>query len=235
MKAKKIISVLSAAAVAASALCTAAFAEIITMTDAGYGVNGGKSFFPDDITAYTSTLGDLADKYDSIDFTISVADLGGREDLSYQVYVSADNWAVWANGLTGDTPPISEAGKEYSFSLNVDEIAETYGKDLVICDMGFQVLSSVPGDIDVTYSVNYSENGSSADKTEETTAAEETEAAADSAEASGETTVSTSDSTNTVPANEDKGSPDTGVMGISVCFAAAAASAGAVMVLGKRK
>lgn len=137
MKPTKVISVLMVTTLTSCALCVSAFAEKITMVDAGYGVNGGKSFSPDGITAYISTLGDLADKYDTIEFTISVADLGGRDDMSFQVYVAAGDWSVWANGLDGDTPPISEAGTDYSFSLNVDNIVKTYGRDLIICDMGF--------------------------------------------------------------------------------------------------
>ena len=219
MKISKTISIISASALASLALCTSAFAETITMADAGYGVNGGKSFTADGITAYSSTLGDLADNYDSIDFTISVADLGGREDLSFQVYVAAGDWSVWANGLDGDTPPISEAGTEYSFSLNVDDIADTYGRDLVICDMGFQILSATPGDVDVTYTVSFSENGSAAKQTEETT--EETAAA------------SNADTISIAP-TEDKNSPDTGITGISTCLAAAAISAGAVLISRKR-
>lgn len=223
MKLTKIISVLTAAALTSCALCLSAFAEKITMADAGYGVNGGKSFSPDGITAYTSTLGDLADKYDTIDFTISVADLGGRDDMSFQVYVAAGDWSVWANGLDGDTPPISEAGTEYSFSLNVDDIAETYGRDLVICDMGFQVLSATPGDIDVTYNVSFSENGSAANKPEETAA--DTSAAAEN---DGGANKSESE-------NGDKDSPDTGVEGVAAIAAAAVISASAVLISRKRK
>ncbi|MCM1054730.1 MAG: NPXTG-anchored protein [Bacteroides sp.] len=229
MKASKIISVLSASAVAAGALCSAAFAETITMADAGYGINGGKSFFPDDITAYSSTLGDLADHYDTIDFTISVADLGGRDDLLFQVYVSAGDWAVWANG--DETPAISEANTDYSFSLNVDEIAEAHGREFVICDMGFQILSATPGDVDVTYSVSYSANGSAANNEEETVS--------EPAPESAETENTASDSDNTIGASadvsDDKGSPDTGIAGISACFAAAVISASAILVLKKRK
>ena len=227
MKISKTISILSVSALASLALCTSAFAETITMADAGYGVNGGKSFTADGITAYSSTLGDLADNYDSIDFTISVADLGGREDLSYQVYVAAGDWSVWANGLDGDTPPISEAGTEYSFSLNVDDIADTYGRDLVICDMGFQILSAAPGDIDVTYTVSFSENGSAANKPEnDGETSENGGETSDEAAANGE---AENDSSN------DKDMPNTGVEGVAVCMAASVLAVSAIVISKKRK
>lgn len=214
MKLKKTVSILSAA-LAVCALWAPAFAETITMADAGYGVNGGKSFFPDGITAYSSTLGDLSDECDSIDFTISAADLGGRDDLCFQVYVAAGDWSLWANG--GETPAISEAGTEYSFSLNVDEIADANGRDLVICDIGFQILSATPGDVDVTYTVSYSENGSAANKPAETVAAPA--APADDTEK---------------PAN-DKGSPDTGAEDVAVFAGIAIVSASAILISRKRK
>ncbi len=222
MKYAKLASFSVAAAVTISAIGISAFAETITMADAGHGVNGGKSLFPDGITAYESTLGDLAEICNTMDFTISVADLGGRDDMSFQVYVSADNWAIWANGLTGDTPAISEAGKEYTFSLNVDEIAETYGADKVICDMGFQVLSATPGDVDVTYDVVYN-NDSTVTESTETEPNEETIAAENNS--TGDTSKPT----------EDKGNADTGVEGVAVSAVAAIIAGSAVIILKKRK
>lgn len=159
MKKIKIISAVLSAAAALTAMAVSASAETVSiyMSDTGYGVNGGKSFSPDGIVAYTSTLGELADLYDTIDFTISATDLDGRDDLLFQVYVAAGDWSIWANA--GETPAIEEAGKEYTFSLNVDDIAAEYGADMVICDMGFQILSATPGVVEVTYNVEFNANG----------------------------------------------------------------------------
>lgn len=166
MKIKKIFPAFLSSVLCLSLAAMTAYAETesIDMQDAGYGINGGRSFTADGITAYESTLGDLSDKYDTIDFTISADDLGGRSDLVFQVYVAADNWTVWANG--NETPAIEATGTDYSFSLNVDEIAETYGSDKVICDMGFQIMSSTPGAVNVTYSYNFSADGDVADTAE---------------------------------------------------------------------
>ena len=95
----------------------------------------------------------LAEKYDRIDFTISASDLDGHDDLVFQVYVAAADWSVWANDR--ETPAISEAVTEYSFSLNVDDIAAEYGADSVICNMGFQIPSETAGDVDIDYTVNF--------------------------------------------------------------------------------
>lgn len=194
----------AAAALAATALSAGAQTASITMLDAGYGISGGVSFAPDGITMNTSTLGELADLYDTIDFTISAADLGGRDDLLFQVYVAADNWAIWANA--GETPAIEQAGTEYAFSLNVDDIAAEYGADKVICDMGFQILSGTAGDVDVDYNVVFNAGGAAA---ESGTAAE-----------SG------------APA-ENKGNPDTGVEGVGA-IAAAALAAGGMMAFSRK-
>lgn len=206
---KRIVSLLAAAA-AVTAVSAAASAETATinMVDGGYGINGGASFTVNGIEPYASTLGDLSDLYDTIDFTISVADLGGRDDLLFQVYVSADDWGVWANG--DETPAITEAGTEYTFSLNVDDIAAQYGADKVICDMGFQILSATPGSVDVTYNAEFSSSS---------------EAPADvpaNAENSSEST-------------ESKGSPDTGVEGAGAAAALAIAAGGAMLITGKRR
>lgn len=168
MKTTKIISSVFAGAISFAALAAFASAETasIYMTDAGYGINGGASFTADGIMAYESTLGDLAELYDSIDFTISATDLGGRDDLLFQVYVAADNWGIWANA--GETPAISEAGTEYSFSLNVDDIAAEFGEDKVICDMGFQILSATSGVVEVTYNAEFNANGAAEDTSADT-------------------------------------------------------------------
>jgi hypothetical protein len=210
MKKFNVLSGIIAAAAVMSSLAIMANAESVTldMQDGGYGINAGVSFTADGITTYESTLGDLANLYDTIDFTISVDDLGGRNDLCFQVYVSADNWAVWANG--GETPTIEASGTEYKFSLDVDDIASTYGEDKQICDMGFQILSETPGDVAVTYTVEFNAGG---------TASDNTAPAAD--------TTSTSDS-------EQKGSPDTGVEGAGAALGIAGAAAG-VMAVSRRR
>ena len=210
MRKNRIIPLLAAAA-AMTALAVTASAETaaINMVDAGYGVNGGASFTADGIEPYANTLGDLADLYDTIDFTISVADLGGRDDMMFQVYVSADDWGVWANGE--ETPAIEEAGTEYTFTLNVDDIAAQYGADKVICDMGFQILSETPGSVDVTYNVEFSNNSS--------------EAPVD--EPDGADIITDS--------SESKGSPDTGVEGVGAAAALAMASGGAMIFTVKRR
>lgn len=87
----------------------------------------------------------------------------------------------------------------------------------MICDMGFQVLSATPGDIDVTYTVSFSENGSAANKPEETTAENDEE-------------INKSE-----PENDDKGSPDTGVEGVAAIAATAIISASAILISRKRK
>lgn len=180
MKIKKIIPAFLTSALCLSLTAVTVHAESasIDMIDAGYGINGGKSFTADGITAYESTLGDLSEKYDTLDFTISAADLGGRNDLLFQVYVSADNWAIWANG--NETPAIEEAGKEYSFSLDVDELAASYGSDKVICDMGFQIMSATAGKVDVDYSYSFN-TAEAAATVEETTAVEDTVPVSDEA------------------------------------------------------
>ncbi|MGN1340065.1 MAG: hypothetical protein ACI4WS_07215 [Oscillospiraceae bacterium] len=209
MKKIKVMSAVLSAAAALTAMAVSASAETVSiyMSDAGYGVNGGKSFSPDGIIAYTNTLGELADLYDTIDFTISATDLAGHDDLTFQVYVAAGDWSIWANG--GETPAIEEAGTEYTFSLNVDDIAAEYGADMVICDMGFQIMSAEPGVVEVTYNAEFNANG----------------AADTNSDAVSEPVV----------ISEDKGSPDTGVEGVGAVAALAVVAAGALALTGKRR
>lgn len=210
MKKIKVISAVLSAAAAMTVMAVSASAETVSiyMSDAGYGINGGKSFSPDGIVAYTSTLGELSELYDTIDFTISATDLGGRDDLLFQVYVAAGDWSIWANA--GETPAIEEAGKEYTFSLNVDDIADEYGSDMVICDMGFQILSGTPGVVEVTYNVEFNANGGASDTDSGTAAEPEV-------------------------ASEQKGSPDTGIEGVGAVAALAVVAAGVVALTGKRR
>lgn len=235
MKIKKVFPALLSSVLCLSLAAMTAYAETesIDMQDAGYGINGGRSFTADGITAYESTLGDLSEKYDTVDFTISVDDLGGRSDLVFQVYVSADNWTVWANG--NETPAIEAAGTEYAFSLNVDEIAETYGSDKVICDMGFQILSSTPGAVNVTYSYNFSAGGDAAvDGSDNEAVAEETpEAVPDD----NETAADTAETPNEAPAADNAQSeiPKTGNIPVSVIAVSAVVSAAAVLLSRKKK
>ncbi|MGN0633653.1 MAG: hypothetical protein ACI4JW_07260 [Oscillospiraceae bacterium] len=234
MKKEKIIPAFFTSFLCLSMAGIAAYAEIesIDMQDAGYGINGGRSFTADGITAYESTLGDLSDKYDTIDFTISADDLGGRSDLVFQVYVAADNWTVWANG--NETPAIEAAGTDYSFSLNVDEIAETYGSDKVICDMGFQIMSSTPGAVNVTYSYNFSAGeDSTVDESDNEAVAEGTsEAVPDN----NETAADIAETPNEAPAADNTQSeiPKTGNIPVSVIAVSAVLSAAAV-ILNRKK
>ncbi len=156
MKLIKLLSMGAAASIAAlslSVISLAATTKEIDMQETGYGINGSVVFTDSEIVANVSTLGDLAEKYDFIEFSISADDLGGRDDLLFQVYVAADTWGVWANGES--TPPITEAGVTYGFSLDVDAVAEKYGADKVICDMGFQILSQTPGAVTVNYEYEF--------------------------------------------------------------------------------
>lgn len=213
MKISKCISASAAAVLATCVLTIGASAETssvaVNMQDTGYGINGGVSFSADGINMYESTLGDLAELYDSIDFSITADDLGGRNDLLFQVYVSADNWGIWANG--NETPAISEAGTEYSFSLDVDAIADNYGSDKIICDMGFQILSQTAGEVPLTYTVNfYSEN-------------------------SADTTAENNKSIDDYAAEKETTSPQTGNIGISGIILTSALTGTIAVAAGKRK